>query len=83
MCAKSQVPQRDGYYKFKGWDNEGIPTKKTLKELDLGYVGEHLEQRGIITDGGRGDRIGINGGQMPAAEGYGRLSPNGGEGLKR
>ena len=39
----------DGYYKFKGWDNEGVPTKKTLKELDLGYVAEDLEQRGIIT----------------------------------
>jgi benzoyl-CoA reductase subunit BamB len=39
----------DGYYKFKGWDNEGIPTKKTLKELDLDYVAEDLEQRGIIT----------------------------------
>ena len=49
MCAKSQVAQRDGHYKFKGWDNEGIPTKKTLKELDLGYVAEDLEQRGIIT----------------------------------
>jgi benzoyl-CoA reductase subunit BamB len=41
----------DAYYKFKGWDNEGIPTRKTLEELDLGYVAEDLEQRGIIRDG--------------------------------
>ncbi len=38
----------DAYYKFKGWDNEGIPTKETLRDLDLGYVAEDLEQRGII-----------------------------------
>ncbi len=41
----------DAYYKFKGWDDQGIPTKKTLQELDLGYVAEDLEQRGIIKDG--------------------------------
>ncbi len=38
----------DAYYKFKGWDNQGIPTKKSLQELDLAYVSEDLEQRGII-----------------------------------
>ncbi len=41
----------DAYYKFKGWDNQGIPTKETLQELDLGYVAEDLEQRGIIKNG--------------------------------
>jgi benzoyl-CoA reductase subunit BamB len=41
----------DAYYKFKGWDNEGIPTKETLEELDLGYVAEDLERRGIIKNG--------------------------------
>ncbi len=41
----------DAYYKFKGWNNEGIPTKETLKGLDLGYVAEDLEQRGIIKNG--------------------------------
>ncbi len=40
----------DAYYKFKGWDNEGIPTKQSLQELDLAYVAEDLEQRGIIKD---------------------------------
>ena len=29
---------------------EGIPTKETLQELDLDYVAEDLEQRGIIKD---------------------------------
>ncbi|MBU1745289.1 MAG: aldehyde dehydrogenase [Proteobacteria bacterium] len=38
----------DAYYKFKGWDNQGIPTKKSLQELGLGYVSEDLAQRGII-----------------------------------
>jgi len=41
----------DGYYKFKGWNRDGIPTKESLKELDLGYVAEDFEQRGIIKHG--------------------------------
>ena len=39
------------YYKFKGWDNNGIPTKERLHELDLDYVAEDLEKRGILKDG--------------------------------
>ncbi len=38
----------DEYYKFKGWDSQGIPTKESLRELDLACVSEDLEQRGII-----------------------------------
>src|SRR5512137_1482335 len=38
----------DAYYKFKGWNNDGIPTKETLHELGMDYVGEDLGQRGII-----------------------------------
>jgi benzoyl-CoA reductase subunit BamB len=41
----------DNYYKFKGWENDGIPTKKTLQELDMATVAEDLEQRGIIKNG--------------------------------
>jgi benzoyl-CoA reductase subunit BamB len=41
----------DGYYKFKGWNNDGIPTKETLHNLDMDYVADDLEQRGIINDG--------------------------------
>ena len=39
------------YYKFKGWNTNGIPTKERLQELDLGYVAEDLEKRGILKDG--------------------------------
>ena len=40
----------DEYYKLKGWNKEGIPTKKSLHELDLDYVSEDFIQRGILTD---------------------------------
>jgi benzoyl-CoA reductase subunit BamB len=42
----------DAYYKFKGWDNDGVPAKESLHELDLGYVSEDFLQRGILTDNG-------------------------------
>jgi benzoyl-CoA reductase subunit BamB len=38
----------DAYYKFKGWNNEGIPSKETLQELGLDYVSEDFIQRGIL-----------------------------------
>jgi aldehyde:ferredoxin oxidoreductase len=38
----------DTYYKFKGWNNQGIPTKESLHELGMDYVSEDLEQRGIL-----------------------------------
>lgn len=37
------------YYAFKGWNREGIPTRQTLERLDLGYVADDLEQRGILS----------------------------------
>jgi hypothetical protein len=40
----------DAYYEFKGWTNDGIPTKKTLDKLDLDYVSEDFIERGILTD---------------------------------
>lgn len=40
----------DEYYRFKGWNSQGIPTKETLHDLSLDYVSEDLEQRGIIKD---------------------------------
>jgi aldehyde:ferredoxin oxidoreductase len=50
---KKRIPELeekllDGYYKFKGWNKDGIPTKETLHELGLDYVSQDLEQRGII-----------------------------------
>jgi benzoyl-CoA reductase subunit BamB len=41
----------DAYYKFKGWNHNGIPTKETLHALGMDYVAEDLEQRGIIKNG--------------------------------
>ena len=41
----------DEYYKFKGWDHQGIPTKESLHDLSMDYVAEDFEQRGIIKDG--------------------------------
>lgn len=41
----------DAYYKMKGWDDQGIPTKAFLHEMDLDYVGLDLEARGIIGNG--------------------------------
>jgi aldehyde:ferredoxin oxidoreductase len=39
------------YYTYKGWNYDGIPTRKRLRELDLDYVAHDLEQRGILKDG--------------------------------
>ena len=39
----------NAYYKFKGWNEQGIPTEETLQELGLDYVSEDLVQRGILT----------------------------------
>ncbi|MBW2031186.1 MAG: aldehyde dehydrogenase [Deltaproteobacteria bacterium] len=41
----------DEYYRFRGWNKDGIPTKETLDRLGLDYVGEDLVRRGILTDG--------------------------------
>jgi aldehyde:ferredoxin oxidoreductase len=43
----------DAYYDFKGWNREGIPTKKTLDKLGLDDVSEDFLKRGILTDGER------------------------------
>ena len=42
----------DTYYRFKGWNNDGIPTRESLQELGLDYVSDDLIQRGILTDEG-------------------------------
>jgi benzoyl-CoA reductase subunit BamB len=41
----------DTYYRFKGWNNQGIPTKQSLDELGLGYVADDLIERGILAEG--------------------------------
>ncbi|MGD9578378.1 MAG: aldehyde ferredoxin oxidoreductase C-terminal domain-containing protein [Syntrophorhabdus sp.] len=39
------------YYRFKGWTMNGVPTRGKLEELDLGYVADDLEKRGILKNG--------------------------------
>lgn len=41
----------DEYYKYKGWDSQGIPTKEYLHQLELDYVAEEFERRGIVKNG--------------------------------
>ena len=40
----------DTYYKFKGWNDQGIPTKESLHEMGLDFVAEDFIKRGILTD---------------------------------
>ena len=40
----------DEYYKLKGWNKQGVPTKESLHELDLDYVIEDFIQKGILKD---------------------------------
>jgi benzoyl-CoA reductase subunit BamB len=40
------------YYQFKGWNEEGIPTEESLRDLSLEYVAEDFLERGILRDGG-------------------------------
>jgi len=46
----------DEYYKFKGWNPNGIPTAETLRELGLGYVVEDFMLRGILPAAGVGQK---------------------------
>jgi len=39
------------YYTYKGWNQDGIPTRERLLELDLEYVADDLEARGILKNG--------------------------------
>ena len=39
----------DAYYKLKGWNMDGIPTRESLEELELGYVSEEFLKRGILS----------------------------------
>jgi len=44
-----EVTLLEEYYRFKGWNSDGIPTKQTLDQLGLGYVSEDFLERGILT----------------------------------
>lgn len=38
----------DQYYEYRGWDNEGIPSRERLEALDLKYVADKLAQHKLI-----------------------------------
>ena len=38
----------DAYYEFKGWTEDGIPTRETLYSLGLEYVSQDFIERGIL-----------------------------------
>jgi aldehyde:ferredoxin oxidoreductase len=40
----------DEYYKFKGFNKQGVPTKESCQDLSLDYVSEDFTKRGILTD---------------------------------
>jgi benzoyl-CoA reductase subunit BamB len=40
----------DTYYEYRGWNNQGIPTKEYLNGLDMDYVAEEFEKRGIYQE---------------------------------
>jgi hypothetical protein len=42
----------DTYYRHKGWNNNGIPTKESLHDFGLDYVFEDLEKRGVYSENG-------------------------------
>jgi aldehyde:ferredoxin oxidoreductase len=41
----------DQYYKLKGFNENGIPTKESLHELEMDFVAEEFEQKGIYANG--------------------------------
>jgi len=41
----------DEYYRLKGFNNDGIPTKESLHQLKMDYISEDFEKRGINNNG--------------------------------
>ncbi len=41
----------DQYYKLKGFNQQGIPTRESLHELEMDFVAEEFEQKGIYSHG--------------------------------
>ncbi len=41
----------DTYYELKGFNKDGIPTRESLHDLNMDFVGEDFEKRGIYEDG--------------------------------
>jgi benzoyl-CoA reductase subunit BamB len=45
----------DTYYAFRGWNDQGIPTEASLRDLGLTYVFEEFKRRGVYSDNGPAD----------------------------
>ncbi|MFC1906156.1 aldehyde ferredoxin oxidoreductase family protein [Chloroflexota bacterium] len=43
----------DTYYAFRGWNEDGVPTKEYLSELGLDHVAEDLIARGLLKESGK------------------------------
>ncbi|MDP1610551.1 MAG: aldehyde ferredoxin oxidoreductase N-terminal domain-containing protein [Sulfuritalea sp.] len=41
----------DQYYKLKGFNEQGIPTRESLHDLEMDFVAEEFEQKGIYSNG--------------------------------
>jgi aldehyde:ferredoxin oxidoreductase len=41
----------DAYYQFRGWNEQGVPTRESLTALGLDDIARDFEQRGILPDG--------------------------------
>ncbi|WP_028324510.1 aldehyde ferredoxin oxidoreductase N-terminal domain-containing protein [Desulfatirhabdium butyrativorans] len=41
----------DAYYRMKGWNLDGIPTRESLEALGLDYVAKDFLERGILKEG--------------------------------
>ncbi len=41
----------DTYYELKGFDKNGIPTRESLHDLNMDFISEDFEKRGIYNDG--------------------------------
>ncbi len=42
----------DTYYAYKGWNEQGIPTEESLRDLGLDYVYEEFVKRGVYLNNG-------------------------------
>jgi aldehyde:ferredoxin oxidoreductase len=39
--------QIDRFYELRGWNSDGVPTRKTLEELDLDFISQDFEEKNI------------------------------------
>jgi len=55
------------YYRFKGWNERGVPTLATLRELGLDYVAKEFLETGILSSEEEGAAPGAAGGEGSAS----------------